>query len=205
MRAPSYLRGWVLALVLPAACGCGGSDVECSPSTVEKDGQCVPKISECSPGTESDGTRCVPICSGTERWDGTQCVPETTCGPGTKERDGTCVSVCAADEYWDGATCRPVPACEPGTAFDEATGKCEPTDEACAEGSTWVEGECVPDLACGPGTHAENGACVPDTLPEPDVPESAEPDGAAEFTLPDEGETVILGGMIGEPEAVSHP
>ena len=206
MRAPSCHRWtWILGLTFAASAGCGGSDLECGASTVEKDGQCVPKITACAPGTVADGTDCVPVCSKTERWDGTQCVASTTCAPGTENQGGECVSICESDQYWDGTTCQSVPTCETGSSFNEATGKCEPNEQACAPGSSWVNGACVPDLECGSGTHADNGTCVPDGLPEADVPESSEPDGAADFTVPDEGDTVILGGVVDEPESPSHP
>ncbi len=202
MRVPSSV-GWFLgmALLVPA---CGGEDLTCGPSTVEKNGQCVPRITSCEPGTVADGAACVPVCGKDQRWDGTQCVASTACGAGTQLQSGQCVPICASTEYWDGTTCVAVPECGPGTTFNEVSGECEPDAQACAPGSSWVDGHCVSDLACGPGTHAENGACVPDGLPTADVPESPDPEGTAEFTLPDEGKTVILGGVVDAPESVVY-
>ena len=206
MRLPSCHRQvWGLGLLLAATYGCGGTDLECGPTTVEKDGKCVPRITQCAPGTVPDGAECVPACSSGEHWDGTQCVASTTCGDGTQLQGGECVSVCESGQYWDGTTCRPVPTCEPGTSFNESSGQCEPNEEVCAPGSSWINGACVPDLQCGSGTHAQGGACVPDGLPDPDVVESAEPDGAAGFTVPDDGDTIVLGGVIDVPEATNHP
>lgn len=205
MRVPSSFR-WVGILGLASmGFACGGSDLECGPSTVEKDGQCVPRIKSCAPGTTLVGAECLPICGNTESWDGEKCVPATTCAVGTQLKNGRCVPICESSEYWDGEACVAVPECASGTSFNEITGECEPDEQACAPGSSWVDGKCVADLACGPGTHADNGVCVPDGLPEADVVESSEPDGEAEFTLPGDGETIILGGVVDEPEGFGYP
>lgn len=206
MQTPSSIRwSWILWFAPGIAAGCGGSDLECGPSTVEVDGKCVPRIESCAPGTIASGSQCVPACDATSRWDGEQCVPNTECAPGTQLQNGTCVPKCTEGRYWDGTACVHVPDCDPGTVFDAASGECVPSEEVCAPGSSWVNGQCVPDLECAPGTHAENGACVPDGLPTPDVPESADPEGTAEFDLPSSGNTIILGGVVDEPAAISHP
>lgn len=110
---------------------------------------------------------------------------------------GTCLPACGPDEKWDGAACAPV--CAPGTVLNPDSGQCEPGPDACAPGTTWVDGVCVADLICGSGTHQEGDQCVPDQMPDPDVSESADPDLPATFELPAAGEQVSLGGTVAEP------
>ncbi|HPB97299.1 MAG TPA: hypothetical protein PKW66_15375, partial [Polyangiaceae bacterium] len=205
MRSPLCFE-WigVVGLVFTII-GCGGDDTECGPNTVEKDGKCVSKIQSCAPGTHLVSSRCVPLCTDAEIWDGSSCVPKTQCGPGTRLQADRCVSVCEPTQTWNGTACETMTECAPGTSYNDITGECEPNEKACAPGSSWVDGQCVSDLACGPGTKAENGQCVPEGLPVADVVESSEPDGAAEFKIPNPGKTIILGGVIDEPPGFGYP
>lgn len=61
-----------------------------------------------------------------------QCLPESTCGPGTVESGTQCVP--------DGSM-----ICEQGTVFDPATQHCVVDPSACAEGTVFVDGECIPE------------------------------------------------------------
>jgi hypothetical protein len=149
---------------------CGGEGTECGPGTVEQNGTCVAVIDDCAPGTELV--------------------------------DGKCQSACQSGTYWDGSQCVDVPEypCGAGIVFNEETGLCELVDDACGEGTTLVNGQCVADTTgCGPGTHEENGQCVLDVLPEADVVESDDPENPAVFSLPAEGEMIHLGGVVDLP------
>jgi len=165
------------------ACG-GGEGTECGPGTTAQDGVCVPDIIECGDGTVLQGDQCVPICGNSQYWDGTQCVDTPECAAGTtfNPTTGEC-EPCPAGQYWDGTACEVVPECDTGTTFNAQTGKCEPDSEA-----------------CGPGTVFINGQCVPESLPDPDVMESVDPEGEVSFDLPTEGESISLGGVVDTPE-----
>ncbi len=97
------------------------------------------------------------------------------CGDGTHEDNGVCLP--------DGTG----PVCGQGTVMNP-DGECVPSDEACAEGTVFVEGECVPE---------------DDTLTA-DVEEAAEPndgfeetdDVAGELTLQAVGDTTSGHGCI---------
>jgi len=163
---------------------CGGDGTDCGPGTTNQNGTCVPDIIECGDGTVLQDDQCVPICGTDQYWDGAQCVDTPECAAGTtfNPQTGEC-EPCPAGQYWDGTACEVVPECDTGTTFNTQTGKCEPDSEA-----------------CGPGTVFENGQCVPETLPDPDVEESGDPTGEASFDLPAEGESVSLGGVVNTPE-----
>ncbi len=162
---------------------CGSDGTSCGPGTVEQNGKCVPEIGECGDGTVLQGNQCVPACENNQYWDGQQCVSTPECAAGTTFNpvSGEC-EPCPQDQYWDGTACVQVPSCDAGTTFNAATGKCEPNEEA-----------------CGPGTVFKDGRCVPEKLPEPDVLESSDPTGTAQFDLPAEGESVSLGGVVDVP------
>jgi hypothetical protein len=194
----------VLALAV-GACG-GGNGTECGAGTVEQDGTCVPT---CDDGEYWDGTECaaVPACADGTTFNATtgECEPDIDdCAPGTTLVNGQCVPECGDEEYWDGTECVAIPDCGQGTTFNEATGQCEPDITDCAPGTHLENGECVPDVVCGADTHpcnpevdenCEEGECVPNHLPDPQVTEDD-----VVFSVPaDEGETVSLGGVINAP------
>lgn len=194
---PLAVAMWVaMATVLGS---CGGEGIPCGAGTVEVDGRCLPEITACGPGTVAQGERCVPACGEGQYWDGTACAVIPACGSGTVFDAGVggCVPACQPGERWDGAGC--VPQCAPGTVFDAASGRCLAAPERCGPGTRWVGGQCVSELVCGPGTHAVGEVCLPDTLPEPDVVESAQPGQAAAFELPAAGAEVLLGGGVDSP------
>ncbi len=197
MRIRTFLCGILVPSLIGAACGGGGKD--CGDGTTERDGRCVPNITECGPGTERQGDVCVPSCPRGEYWDGGACTAVPECAPGTTfdPAAGECHPSCTEDQRWDGSDC--VPVCAPGTQLDPDSGTCQPAPDTCAEGTSWQDGQCVPDLVCGPGTHPEQGQCVPDDLPEPDVTESGDPEQAAAFELPAAGEQIGLGGNVDTP------
>ncbi|MBW2699961.1 MAG: pre-peptidase C-terminal domain-containing protein [Deltaproteobacteria bacterium] len=129
---------FVVVIALGAAAGACGSDGndgsdgnECAPGTVEVDGQCV------------------PFCSGTEYWNGSECVAGLACAPGTVEVGGQCVPFCSDTEYWNGTDCVSAPACAAGTVLNATTGECEP---ACADGTYWTGTACADLPTCGDGT-----------------------------------------------------
>jgi len=195
----------MFAMLLPAALlcsACGVEGPECGPGTRAEGDTCVPEISECAPGTTLNAAgQCEPACGDDQYWDGAACVDAAACAPGTVADDsGQCVPACGEEQYWDGSGCVDVPGCASGTTFNEQTGQCEPDETACGEGTHWDDGACVPDVTCGPNTHAdENGQCVPDDLPDPDVTETGDPDTAAPFDLPVDGAAVHLGGTVDTP------
>lgn len=193
----------ILALAV-GACG-GGNGTECGAGTVEQDGTCVPT---CDDGEYWDGTECaaVPACAEGTTFNATtgECVPDIDdCAPGTTLVNGQCVPECGNEEYWDGTVCVAIPDCGQGTTFNEATGQCEPDITDCAPGTHLENGECVPDVVCGADTHpcnpdvdenCEEGECVPNHLPDPDVTEDD-----VVFSVGAEGEIVSLGGTIDTP------
>ena len=185
----------LFAWILPA-CDDGQT---CGLGTVKQSGKCVPTISGCGAGTVEQNGTCVPACPDGEYWDGAACSPVPECAAGTVFDAGsnTCVPECGDDQSWDGSAC--VPICAPGTQPDPDSGLCEPSPDTCAPGTTWVDGQCTADLTCGPGTHLENDVCVADSLPPADVLESDDPDLAATFGLPAQGETISLGGTVDTP------
>jgi hypothetical protein len=149
---------------------CAGSGTNCGAGTTEQNGVCVPDISECAPGTVLQGDQCVPQCGNAEYWDSQL------------------------------SQCVDVPECATGTSFNPVSGLCEPNEDACAEGTHLENGVCVSDSSgCGEGTHLEDGECVPDTLPDPDVPESTDPENPATFNLPDPDQSISLGGTVDTP------
>jgi len=189
----------VLALALVH--GCGGDGTKCGDGTVAVDGTCVPDIGQCGPGTVSQGGTCVPACPQGQFWDGAACADVPACADGTvfDAVSGTCVPACGEDQYWDGNGCSDVPACGEGTSFDPDTGGCVPDAGACAPGTSLVDGECVATLACGEESHPEDGQCVPDQPPVPDVFESEDDTRQTPFDLPAAGESILLGGALDAP------
>ncbi len=120
----------------------------------------------------------------------TGCGDSTECGAGTVEVDGVCVAdapTCAAGTTLVNNECVPDGSviCGAGTTFNEATGECDADVTGCGEGLVLDD----------------NGACVdPTSLWDPDVTEPSEPNGfegtPGEFTLPEIGESVTIGGCI---------
>ena len=111
------------------------------------------------------------------------------CGFGTTEKDGKCVA--------DAVSC--------GAGEIDVDGKCLPVAFTCATGSTLnADGICVADLVCGNGTHADDGNCVPNELPTPDVTESLDPDGEVAIILPAAGGSLALGGVIDTPVDINE-
>ncbi len=179
--------------------GCGGDDLSCGPGADKYGDRCVAKISSCASGTTLVDGVCVPACAANEVWSGTSCVTDRQCQEGTKLVNGACVPACDGEAYWDGQVCAKVPRCALGTVFDEQAGECVPNELVCGEGTHFDGEHCVPDTSeCGPGTHLQGAECVPDTLPPPDVEESDDPVGAV-FDVPDAGQSLTLGGIVGTP------
>ncbi len=197
----------VVTAVLAAAAlaGCGGSELECGAFTVARDGKCVPVIDGCAEGTELQNGTCVPACDKNERWDGASCVSLRACAAGTKDVGGQCVPECATTAEWDGKKCVPLIACVQGTVLDPQTGACVAAAGVCAAGAQWENGACVPEVLCGPGTYAKGGKCLPQALPVPDVTESTDSDGAADFAVPASGGSIVLGGVVDEPQGFGAP
>ena len=70
------------------------------------------------------------------------------CGPNTTAVNGQCVAQdCGPGTVLAGDTCVPdgTVVCAQGTVFDAPTGTCVLDPDACAEGTTHVAGECIPD------------------------------------------------------------
>ncbi|MFW5740728.1 MAG: hypothetical protein ACOC1F_10235 [Myxococcota bacterium] len=198
-RTSSYLP--LLAALSLALVHCGGDDLACGPGSKLVGDRCVAEVLDCGAGTKLVDGRCEPLCDPGQAWNGSECVDDTACAPGTERIDGGCVPACPDGEFWDGNACAVLPSCGDGTTFDEDAGACVPNDSLCAEGTHFDGGVCVPDTeSCGPGTHLDGGTCVPDQLPDPDVPESADPTGEASFDLPDAGNSITLGGTVDTPE-----
>jgi hypothetical protein len=181
MKILSVIFSFSFSCLCLSACGTSGTS--CGQGTVEQNGSCVPEIGECGDGTVLQGDQCVPVCENNQYWDGQQCVATPECATGTtfNPASGAC-EPCPQGQYWDGTACAQVPTCDAGTTFNSSTGKCEPDSEA-----------------CGPGTVFQDGKCVPDKLPEPDVLESSDPTGSVQFDLPAVGESVSLGGVVDVP------
>jgi len=150
---------------------------------------CSTSSMDCGTGTVEQDGNCVPVIS--------------ECAAGTVLQAGECVSACSSGEYWDGNVCAAVPSCASGTTFNTVTGQCEPNEDACAAGTHFESGVCVPDNVCGEGTHPEGDVCVPDGLPDPDVTEDPDPNVNIEFDLPDPGGQVSLGGVIEAPTDIT--
>jgi hypothetical protein len=181
---------------------------ECDPACGEEeywDGQQCSSIYGCAPGTSFDPETqmCVPACGDGQYWDGQACSTLPICDAGTvfNPESGECELACPAETYWDGLGCAPVPGCATGTEFHAEINSCLPSGDACRQGSTLVGNICIPDLVCAEDTHAENGICVPDTLPQVDVYEIEDPESLAqEFELPQIGGTISLGGIVELPK-----
>ena len=194
------LVSWFVLATFQIACSDG---TKCGPGTQAQGGTCVPVIDTCGPGTELIDGACVSSCADGQYWDGTACQTSPDCAAGTVFENGECVPACDSGQFWDGAACQDVPDCGPGTVFDQASGGCVPSDEACAPGTSLVNGECVADLICGAGTHIENGQCVPDSLGDADVFEAAVNGEPALFDVPAAGQSTSLGGLIDTPQDVN--
>ncbi len=199
----------MLALVM-GACD-GGTTTTCGAGTVEEDGTCVPMCGD-DEYWDPDGAECVSVQCDNGMYfnpDTGECEEITECAPGTELVNGECLPACSDIEYWDDTLeeCVEYPECGVGTVLNEATGECDPLITECAPGTVFDEatGTCIPEVVCGADTHPENGECVPNVLPEPNVPEAAENndvmfDGTpAQFDIGAVNETVTLGGVIGVP------
>jgi hypothetical protein len=128
-----------LVILLPLAAGCPGST----------DG---PEVT-CGAGTTLNGTTCVPDVVG-----GNNGVnnggPASTCGPGTVLDPGT--NVCEVENA-------NLTECGQGTSLNPDTDQCEAIGDelVCGQGTSMVDGECVPDNPCPEGEVFRNGTCVP--------------------------------------------
>ncbi len=149
---------FVVVIALGAAVGaCGSDGNECAAGTVEVDGECV------------------PFCSGTEYWNGTECVAGPACAAGTVEVGGQCVPFCSDTEtwngtecvgvpacadgsYWTGTACAELPTCGDGTQFNAATGECDPI---CTTGEYWDGTACavLPTCPVGYDLNETTGEC----------------------------------------------
>jgi hypothetical protein len=191
-------------IILLAACG----DDASSTCSSDDGSDCA---DSCGAGTVLDGGTCVSACGPGQYWDGTDCAMGEDCQAGTvrDESTGACRPECTKNERWDGTECVAT-GCGTGTVLDEASGNCVPDDDLCGPGSELDGGVCTSSRECAPGTVEQDGECIPepdtdtgtdsDPGPSIDVNESDVDGTAATFDVPDEGESIVLGGNVDEPQ-----
>ena len=154
MTTRTYFVG-ILAggLALLGTAACG-DNIECGAGTVEIDGECVLASDACGAGATYNAAT------------------------------GTCEANCAAGTVLEGNECVPdgTVICETGTTYNTTTGKCDPDITGCAEGTVFVDGECIPydDTLIGDihEPDEDNGwDGIPGTITTPETGESVTVDG----------------------------